>query len=357
MESTTAPEMIEARQVTEAQFRALLGRHFEVFGATLDFPREVLEHLRIFATDYQEGDWRYYELSNEGFYAAPDWPRLQVRMNQTAEMSADAAGIATALFVLEGLGVLDPRLSRHHQHLQTYADQHAEAELIRFVAAAPATANDILSEEKFLSGNVPQEDSVTIRSHSPDVVVISSAGSTGISLHAPDPSDTRSQELDTLRQHLETWLDTAAVNRQFASGERMLVLDKHERALTQVTEDGAPRTTLEWPKPNLAGVLPLAHQNAQTVQVWLETERPEYAPYRVCDFEAFARTQANRVDGVIRGWTMMSMRNDSRLVKSEHAIKMVQPDTRIVYLTAPPLALIEPEMEPDDGGDGTSPCP
>lgn len=142
MESTTAPEMIEARQVTEAQFRTLLGRHFEAFGGKLDFSREILEHLRIFATDYQAGDWRYYELSNEGFYVAPDSPRLQVSMSETAEMSADAAGIATCLFVLEGLGVLDPSLSHHHRRLQTFADQHAEAELIHFVHGAPATANE-----------------------------------------------------------------------------------------------------------------------------------------------------------------------------------------------------------------------
>jgi hypothetical protein len=135
-------ETIEVRQITETQFRALLEPHFEAFGGTLDFPREILEHLLIFATDYQEGDWRYYELSNEGFYVAPDSPRLQVCMNQRAEMSADAAGIATCLFVLEGLGVLDPRLSHHHQRLQTFADQHAEAELIHFVHGAPATANE-----------------------------------------------------------------------------------------------------------------------------------------------------------------------------------------------------------------------
>jgi hypothetical protein len=138
----TASQTIEARQITQAQFRALLGRHLEVFGGQLDFSREILEHLCIFAANYQEGDWRYYELSNEGFYVAPESPPLQMSMNQTVEMSADAAGIATCLFVLEGLGVLDPKLSHHHQRLQTFADQHAEAELIHFVHGVPVTANE-----------------------------------------------------------------------------------------------------------------------------------------------------------------------------------------------------------------------
>jgi hypothetical protein len=143
-ELTATVKMIEAREVTEGQFRAMLRRYFEPLGwGSWDFPHQILEHLRAFSADYQEAPWRYYMLSNDGFYVAPDTPQLQVCMNQTAEMSADAAGIATCLFVLEGLGVLDPRVSHHCEQLHAFADQHPEAELIRFVAAAPATSDEV----------------------------------------------------------------------------------------------------------------------------------------------------------------------------------------------------------------------
>jgi len=48
-----------------------------------------------------------------------------------------------------------------------------------------------------------------------DAVVITRAGSTGVSLHEP------SKQLDALSKHWRTWHDTAAANGHFASGERM----------------------------------------------------------------------------------------------------------------------------------------
>jgi hypothetical protein len=122
----------------------MLHRYFEPLGwVSWDFPQQIWEHLHVFSADDYEAAWHYYELSNDGFYLAPDTPRLQVCMNQTAEMSGDAAGVATCLFVLEGLGVLERRVSYHCERLRTFADQHTEAELIRWVTAAPATSNEL----------------------------------------------------------------------------------------------------------------------------------------------------------------------------------------------------------------------
>jgi hypothetical protein len=145
VEPTPDPNTIEARQITKVQLRAITDRHFGTpFGGPVDLAREILEHLRVFAPDYQVGDWRYYELSNGGFYAAPVSSRLQVTMNQTVEMSDDAAGLATCLFLLEGLGVLDARLMDHHQRLQGFADQHPEAELIRLVSIADEVSDVLM---------------------------------------------------------------------------------------------------------------------------------------------------------------------------------------------------------------------
>jgi len=144
MQSTSSPTRIEAHEVTEAQFQALLTRNSVSFGGSVDLPQVIVERLAIFASR-QKGDWHYYELSNGGFYAAPDSTRLPVNMEhrlpawvnaQSAEISVDAAGIATSLWILRE-SVPDPSLSHYHQCLQDYADQHAEADIIRFVTANP----------------------------------------------------------------------------------------------------------------------------------------------------------------------------------------------------------------------------
>jgi len=144
MQSTSSPTTIEAREVTEAQFQALLSRNSVSFGGSVDLPQVIVKQLAIFASR-QKGDWHYFELSNGGFYVVPDSTRLPVEENrlpasvnaESAEISVDAAGIATSLWVLRKSMSDDPSLSHYYQCLQGYADQHAEADLIRFVAANP----------------------------------------------------------------------------------------------------------------------------------------------------------------------------------------------------------------------------
>jgi hypothetical protein len=166
-----------------------------------------------------------------------------------------------------------------------------------------------------------------------DAVIITRAGSIGVSLQAA------SQESYTLSKHVRTWRATAADNHHFASGERMLVVDKYRRVLTtHLNDDGRSRVTLEPPKPTLVGVPPLARKNAETVKAWLETARPEYAPYRMCDFEEFARMQANLIERIA---------NVSPRLKTDLPIESVEPHSSIVSLDTIPPSLVEPNGECD----------
>lgn len=89
--------------------------------------------------DYKGGLWHFYELSNGGFYLAPNkTERMRVEVDGNGfdgAMSADAAGIVATLFALnhlvalvyeEGGPELD-KLSDHYYFLRDFALGHPEA--------------------------------------------------------------------------------------------------------------------------------------------------------------------------------------------------------------------------------------
>jgi antirestriction protein len=97
------------------------------------FETAVFDWMHRVAADYRGGVWQFYELSNGGFYMAPDHGsyRLCVDGNgYEGVMSADAAGITTCLFAYSHLSFNDPKrelfAERFHQ-LREYALQHEEA--------------------------------------------------------------------------------------------------------------------------------------------------------------------------------------------------------------------------------------
>lgn len=90
--------------------------------------------------DYKGGYWLFYELSNGGFYMAPDFDapvRILVSGNYfDGEMSPDAAGVVISLFAINklirtmhGKHDVDALIDRYH-FLRAFASQHAEAGLI-----------------------------------------------------------------------------------------------------------------------------------------------------------------------------------------------------------------------------------
>lgn len=96
----------------------------------------VYRWMRRLSGGYNGGFWNFYELTNGGFYMAPEVGLLQVEVAGnyfSGEMSADAAGIVATLFALgqlaeetQGMDECDTLIDCYHW-LREYAGTHAEA--------------------------------------------------------------------------------------------------------------------------------------------------------------------------------------------------------------------------------------
>ncbi len=102
----------------------------------LSFERHVFGWMRILCGDYNGGFWEFYELSNGGFYIAPEnkgkmrlvWPGNYF----DGEMSPDAAGIVTTLYALNGFAEqAGPYFSDKYIQLYEFMRLHPEAGVIR----------------------------------------------------------------------------------------------------------------------------------------------------------------------------------------------------------------------------------
>ncbi len=88
------------------------------------------------SSDYKGGLWAFYELSNNGFYMAPDSDQeftIHVRGNDYhGTVSADAAGIITSLFALNALSWKTDEncFIEAYYSLRDFACEHYEAEAI-----------------------------------------------------------------------------------------------------------------------------------------------------------------------------------------------------------------------------------
>ena len=84
------------------------------FGCNLMLVGEELVYnwMKRLSADYKKGEWRYYELSNGGFYMAPSTDthmRVKVIGNYYfGNISSDAAGIVATMFALEYLALEFP---------------------------------------------------------------------------------------------------------------------------------------------------------------------------------------------------------------------------------------------------------
>jgi len=122
---------VVARLVQDSRRPGTLARYFGE--RVIRFENAVYGFMRQFASEYRGGFWQFYELSNGGFYMAPeaDSFRFAVETNGYEGMlSADAAGITVCLFAYSHLSFQDARddLYAHHFHrLREYAAEHPEA--------------------------------------------------------------------------------------------------------------------------------------------------------------------------------------------------------------------------------------
>jgi hypothetical protein len=82
--------------------------------------------------EFRAGYWHFFELSNGGFYMAPDIDAAQARSLTSAQlrqMTAEAVGIAACLLAFRELSsqIQNGVMARHYFQLREFATGHAEA--------------------------------------------------------------------------------------------------------------------------------------------------------------------------------------------------------------------------------------
>src|SRR5882757_1623491 len=121
------PQKLEARQVPDDKRIDTLPRHFGRYMMRVE--DAVYTFMRDLAQEYRGGYWHFYELSNGGFYMAPQLDPLYVQVDGNGfagQMSADAAGITACLFALSHLSfqIQNDVLGWHYYELRDFALEH-----------------------------------------------------------------------------------------------------------------------------------------------------------------------------------------------------------------------------------------
>ncbi len=129
--------LLTATRVPDQQRMRFLPRFFGRGANMLIGESLVYNALSDLAPDYDGGYWAFYELSNGGYYMAPDLDCDSIRIccagnGYEGDMSPDAAGVVATLFALNAL-VWKTRSPRHEEmfdRLRDYAGDHTEGPAI-----------------------------------------------------------------------------------------------------------------------------------------------------------------------------------------------------------------------------------
>lgn len=138
---TTTPAPVTATEVADALRLDFLpfyfGARFMAIGEGM-----VYERMGSLCAQYKGASWKFYSLSNGGFYMAPSLPGpmdLAWHENHSsATVQPDAAGIIATLFVLSNLacalhdrpGNFGDHFTEAFHNLRDFAKDHAEAQAI-----------------------------------------------------------------------------------------------------------------------------------------------------------------------------------------------------------------------------------
>ncbi len=131
--STTTVERVEAWPVPEHARIGTLPRHFGMHMLTVE--GRIYDLLGQFCPAYDGGMWRFYELSNGGFYMSPPEDSYELIVDGNGfrgRLSSDATGITVCLFAFSHLSFeYRTDIFTHHYHwLLEDAKDHPEAGLI-----------------------------------------------------------------------------------------------------------------------------------------------------------------------------------------------------------------------------------
>lgn len=129
----SAPTRIEAYPVPEYARIGTLSRHFGRHMLTVE--GRIYDFMAQFASMYSGGFWRFFELSNGGFYMSPPDETYELCIDSNGfqgRMSADAAGIAVCLFTFSHLSFEHTTdiFTQHFHWLREFALDHPDAGLI-----------------------------------------------------------------------------------------------------------------------------------------------------------------------------------------------------------------------------------
>lgn len=122
---------IQAREVGNDERMQMLPKHFGRDMLTVEYA--VYAFMRKLASEYRGGYWTFFELSNGGFYMAPEGEAtFQISVDSNGfdgAMSTDAAGVTACLFALSHLSfqVRNESVANHYHQLRDFALEHAEA--------------------------------------------------------------------------------------------------------------------------------------------------------------------------------------------------------------------------------------
>ncbi|ANN97224.1 TPA: antirestriction protein [Legionella pneumophila] len=123
--------IITSKLVSDQQRLSFLPKHFGTMMIRAE--QAIYNTLKVMCSSYEGGYWRFYELSNRGFYLAPDMDEplpIYVEGNgYDGEVSADAAGIITTLCVLNQLcwKTKSDKTIQQYYLLRDYIEYHKEA--------------------------------------------------------------------------------------------------------------------------------------------------------------------------------------------------------------------------------------
>lgn len=116
----------------------------ELFGARFPFAIEpaIFDFAGDLSEDYAGGSWDFYTLENGGFFMCPVSPerfRVESPNGNSANMSAEAFGVAVCLFAFSNLcfssdEALTEMCGEAFHRLREYALEHAEAaDILRII--------------------------------------------------------------------------------------------------------------------------------------------------------------------------------------------------------------------------------
>ena len=132
--SIPGSQRIETREVPEGERLDVLPKRFGQHMLVVE--SAIYDFMAASARSYRGGFWKFFELSNGGFYMAPVGEitfDIHVEGNGfEGVMSADAAGITACLFAFSHLSfqIRSDALVNHFYQLRAFALEHAEASVI-----------------------------------------------------------------------------------------------------------------------------------------------------------------------------------------------------------------------------------